>query len=718
MSTNSYTIHDDVLLSESKVAFLIGGNHSVLDYITGKKQPTAASLQNFKNNISSRSYIAKLCHCKYLHVIFPDKQSVLQSEFPIKNTVRLGDIYNKTLSDSPVRDSLLYPTAKLETSGRFDCYQQLDTHLSDYGSFLVLEEILSKLGENADNALQDLKSQIIVKKKTTGDLGGKFNPKLVQESTHLRTNWNHRHFSSGGTFNNGQIDLYLSPDAPIKKKILIFGDSFYRLMLRHFSKVFSEIVFLRTPYLHAEMVQLIKPDIILTGNAERYLADVTSDVNAPAFQIFSYAHHSQVKPTPLFVHAFKAVTSPTAKSSKIFFEQIFHDRSQPKIIAGPSHVVRWAHQLKHGDLDRPASLSDLVGYGGAPVWSKKLFDMVEQDHQPHTKTLLMVGDFRFGNEICLKSNRETLPLFLSGLSGINAHAINPANDSFMLKKCINALESWNTKFNNNIRFIFWDLLCRQVQDRLAGRHISNRKYQHPNWNLGSLQTLLPSNRVIDLTPLLSLPMHEAMRLFIDGSSHPSLIGYKFIINCFVFESDAITAYNKAIDEIETEIFSLIENIIRQRQNKITICGRSVWIDTFMRYLGPSGLNRANRMGLFIMPFNSQIGHKTADNTEISGKHTSEIFFISENGCLSDLIAEDLKIIASTNISLSDATKISWEASCSSVISARNETPRTLYGPLSPKRSEAKTLDITDADIELGPFGYPTMRGLMKLLASI
>jgi hypothetical protein len=715
MSEISYTIQNDVLLTESNIAFLIGGNHSVLDFITGKKKPTPASFLNFQNNVATRAHIAKLCRCKYLHVIFPDKQSVLTEEFPIKKTVRLGDLYTRMIFGSPLEKLVLFPAYNLKATKEKNCYQKLDTHLSDYGSLIVLKNILKKIDEPANDALEELETLIVHPKVSHGDLGGKLTPKAVQESIHLKTNWNYRHFSSNGSFNNGQIDIYFSPDAPIKKKLLIFGDSFYRLMLVHFSRVFSEIVFLRTPYLHAEMVQLIKPDIILTGNSERYLADVSPDSNAPAFQMYSYSHNSTSKPSGNFINAFRTVTSPTAISSKKYVDQVFNEHLQSKMMIGPSHIVRWGEHLKANLLDRPASLKDLIGYGGAPIWSKKLFDAAVRDAHPDAKILLMVGDFRFGNEVCLKPSPDAPPVFASGLSGINAKAISATNDALMLKKSIQALELWNDKFNNNIRLLFWDLFCRQVQDRLAGRHISEKKYVHPSWNLLPIQAMFPANRVIDLTPLLNLPMHEAMRLFIDGSSHPSYIGYLFITNCFFHESNAITSYNKACFDVESMIFSAIKSLIARRQSAVTLFGRSVWIDTLLRYLGPSGRKKAQDLGLSIAPINVQIGHKIDSRQIIENTNKSHLFLVCENGCLSDLPVFGDVISPQPNGVHPGLNALAWEASCSEVITQRNETPRALHGTVIGKPSPNQIIQLSNADVELGPFGYPTINGIIKVL---
>lgn len=718
MKNEPYTIHNDVLLTESGTAFLIGGNHSVLNYLTEKLKPTASSFENFKNNISRRSYFAHLGKAKYLHVIFPDKQSILQEEFPIRNTIKLGEKYIQHLGSSPFKKFILYPTIQLRKPNIYNNYQQLDTHLSDHGSLVVLEEILKTIDELAPEALADLKQSIVIKKKNHGDLGEKFTPKLLQESMHLKPVWNYRHYSSNGSFNNGQIDIYLNPKASIPKKVLIFGDSFYRLMLPHLSRVFREVIFLRTPYVHNEMVILIKPDIILSGNAERYLADVASDLNAPAFQMYAYTHNATNRPPPLFINAFRAVTSPTAVASKRFYSQIFDDISQPKIIVGPSHMVRWGQHLKHGLVDRPASVADLIGFGGAPIWSKKLMDSVEHLTSIDTKILLMVGDFRFGNEICLHPSREALPLFSSGFAGINSKAITHENDVFMLEKCKKSLSAWNGKFNNKIHFIFWDLFCRQVQDRLAGRHISNKKYLHPNWNLAPIQSLVPEDKLIDLTPLLTLPMHEAVRLFIDGSSHPSHIGYLFIINSFVYGTDTVTAYNKAIYDVENLIFNTVNSMLRRKNTSVTICGRSVWLDTFIRYLGPSGVDRLAEKGLILAPFNSQIGHINNDNIEKLTKGNSELYFVSEHGLISDIPSKYELTLRDMGWTQTPKNSFAWESSCASIISKRNETPRSLFGQLNPESSSAQLIDLSDADVELGPYGYPTIAGILKFLNQI
>jgi hypothetical protein len=42
--------------------------------------------------------------------------------------------------------------------------------------------------------------------------------------------------------------------------------------------LYSDVLFFRTPYFHSEIADKIQPDILITGNVERYLNSVPSDI--------------------------------------------------------------------------------------------------------------------------------------------------------------------------------------------------------------------------------------------------------------------------------------------------------------------------------------------------------------------------------------------------------------------------------------------------------
>ena len=307
----------DVLLTRDNVAFLIGGNHAVLKFATGELTPSAESFAAFRDNIAGRIALARNADCSYLHVIFPDKQSVLSDDFPFTPLHRLGDAYMARL-DPALRPHVLWPAdqLKLETNSPF---LPLDTHMTDHGSLAVLRMMLQAIGMEADVALERIRSRIVRSQRWKGDLGSKFDPPLFQQGLLLEPDWPQNQFRSPGGFNDGMVDVVLNPEALANKTVLLFGDSFFRMMLSHLSAVFSRVICLRTRFLHPEMVTLIQPNVIFTGCAERYLSNVSPDTEAPAFAL--YPHLRGIQDLSMggeFLAAWAAVTAPASTRSRQF----------------------------------------------------------------------------------------------------------------------------------------------------------------------------------------------------------------------------------------------------------------------------------------------------------------------------------------------------------------------------------------------------------------
>lgn len=712
MEARAYKVYNDVLLTQNGTAFLVGGNHSVLKYINRELQPTLQSYRNFFDNISNRSKLAALLGVPYQHVIFPDKQSVLRDEFPIRNTCRLADEYiSHPSAPVDILSHILYPANQL-CSGKHPAYLKLDTHLSDQGSLEVFALILERIGVDVPEIVQHLGERIIDTKTTLGDLGSKFSPPLKQVSTHLNSDWAYTVHSSQSGYNNGQVDIYTASSAPIAGRILIFGDSFFRLMLPFFSKVFQQTIFLRSPFIHREMIEFIKPDYLLTGNAERYLANVTSDNDASPFFLYSLFNSNGNQENRSFLNTYRSILTPALESSKSFMKKLLSTTSLDKLIVGPSHIVRWKNHRRHGLLDTPCNKDAFVGFGGAPIWSKRLFESAVFAAKPGQEILFMVPDFRFGNSVTIGMSELPAGAFLDGHSGINSKALNLNNDQLMYQLCMKALPHWRDKFPNTIRFCFWDLLCRQIQDRLLKKHVTTKKYHHPVWNLKEIQDAFPAENIIDLNPLLSEPMHELNCLYIDSSSHPSQIGYKMVENCFLYKMDARSAYIKAKNDVNSKIIKALKLLTSKNKRSLLLTGRSVWLDTLARYLGNKEIEEFIHSGICIIPYHTPPAYpvKSAEKFIAGGNY--DLISVSENGTPVD------QPMTFLNKNISSIKFISWEASCDHVIRLRNEQPQSTHRISIDPTHAIGLLELNDEDVELGPFGYPTINGLLKVLSEM
>jgi len=317
-----YTIESDLIVMNDGMLFFIGGNHSVLQYVQRMISPTDLSVANFSTNVSSRLEFCQSIGAVYKHILFPDKQSILIEEFPVKNIRCLGEYYFE--KQPQAFKDVVYPIVILRKEPK-EIFLQLDTHMSDFGSAVVLEEILKAVGMFDAKAMKELYASINLEVKINGDLGNRFSPPLTQRAIKLRSPWKYFHAISANQLNDGLVDILINPKAVMDKTILLFGDSFFRVMLKHFAWMFSKVICFRSRFFHPEMVQLIKPDVVLTGNVERYLSNVETDKEGFPFFYYNYVRPEGTPTDQKFLDAYKAILTPQAERSKVYFQQLYSD---------------------------------------------------------------------------------------------------------------------------------------------------------------------------------------------------------------------------------------------------------------------------------------------------------------------------------------------------------------------------------------------------------
>lgn len=275
-------ITDGVHIGKDGHLFLASGGHAVFEYAFGERKVTKASLGHFSDNICARRKLANTFAIPYRHIIVPDKQSVLSDLVDGADvTIRLGEEYR---TDALAGD-VLYPLETLRALGA-NAFMRTDTHLTSRASVALARMIYHELtGETVGEEDDGLEAALTVRKSWVGDLGSKLTPPREADELFLHRTWG-RIYSNNLTANDGLIDLHLNPGALRQAKLVIFGDSFARGIGQPLSRLFSEVLFLRSRFVHPEMVWLAQPDYLLSQNVERYLANVTPDTEAPPFFLY------------------------------------------------------------------------------------------------------------------------------------------------------------------------------------------------------------------------------------------------------------------------------------------------------------------------------------------------------------------------------------------------------------------------------------------------
>ena len=398
--------------------------------------------------------------------------------------------------------------------------------------------------------------------------------------------------------------------------------------------------------------------------------------------------------------------------------QASDNRKPPStLIVGPSHTIRWAWHVRDGVVPCRLPSDRIIGHGGAPIWSKTLLNKSMAATGSDDFLTIMVPDFRFGNGICFDQAALRSDTMQDGFSGIDGRAMATEHDRTMFDRSMAALQIWHQRFGHRARYIFWCLFGRQIFDRLAGRHIQDGGYRHPFFNYQAIIDSLPDFDIVDLSPLLRMPMHEVRRLFIDSSAHPSQIGY-LLLNGLLSGLTATEAYRQAVAEIEGHLENAARRIAAAKGQKLLLTGRSIWLDTMMSYMGADGVARLAEAGLVLAPLDRLPGQPTiAQLTSDVKPADCAVVILSAGGAdLSDPLARAFGNAASA---WKDVPCIDWESATIPAIAGRKEVPAfSRLDPKLPLNPGAFRPDLRPDMVEQGPLGMPSWTGLNHILEII
>ena len=316
------TIEHGVIVGRDGHLFLADGGHFVLDIVTGRKIIPDGSFNSFSTNVLGRAECARKYGAQFVHIIFPDKQSVLQASFPFPSPICLGELY---CAKFPSIASSLMNLTDLLRGHEFPTFQKTDTHMTDLALIAVAQHIAEYItGVNLSTSGDLLRKKPALSRFTAGDLGKRFAPERKNDESFISIDWPLAYFQNGITGgNDGMIDLLFSSQAMFKRRILWFGDSFGRSCIRFLSFFFSEIVFLRTRFFHEEVMFQVRPDVLITQNVERYLDNVEADINAPPFFLYPFLKKLPYAPNSDFINALSAVFSFPRPAYRHFIDSVF-----------------------------------------------------------------------------------------------------------------------------------------------------------------------------------------------------------------------------------------------------------------------------------------------------------------------------------------------------------------------------------------------------------
>ena len=322
INESEYKVKSDVLFGKENYLFLFQGAQRQFDYLLGKERVTELSTLNFKSNIESRSKYCLNKNIDYLHIVFPSKPLVKKKYLP--NTfLYVESLYNKYYEEKISKqflDFIYYPLEDLKNiEKKYSTFLKTDTHNTNKGHKYLTYKILKKMGMSI---VKKSSNSYFKKEIFNGDLLLMLKEKYdIQEDIYYYYPEQYkiignRHFLPG---NSNEVQIIYNYSSYTNKRCLIFGDSFFKDLLPFLIPYFSNILYLKTSFFQRDIIELYSPNTIFTGNAERYLSNVSSDRESNNFLLNLYA---DIKYTPNKEYLKFFTGTLSYKYHKILFENL------------------------------------------------------------------------------------------------------------------------------------------------------------------------------------------------------------------------------------------------------------------------------------------------------------------------------------------------------------------------------------------------------------
>ena len=189
-------------------------------------------------------------------------------------------------------------------------------------------------------------------------------------------------------------------------------------------------------------------------------------------------------------------------------------------IIGPSHIKRWRDRVNTGALELYSNCY-FWGVNGLSIYSKQLNLVAKWLSNIFKFVVIFVPDFRVGNSIILE--QKTFQNSEHDCCFIYKDLISYDNNSLLYNLAIEKLKKLSS-LSNNVKFVYWSLFGRELENIENGKYFYKGSYNHPHWNYNDFVSMFPENSLE-----LKSFFHDMTNIVEnDHTIHPTLYGYKKI----------------------------------------------------------------------------------------------------------------------------------------------------------------------------------------------
>ncbi len=280
LAVGTLSAKGDLMLGRDGFVFLIGGEQSPMPQYGRDAAAVAPTAEQVATLFARRRAALAARGITYLQIVIPEKLSVVPEAFPAEIAVptTLLASLERAAADTPELRACYLSCYDLFSGDRRyrDIYRRVDTHLSPYGAFILMQAVLGHLGLKTMPQLS-----FNMPRTTLADVSERFFGAL-ETFDECDTSWAtacEKVSESRQTLGHfGKRQSWACPAAANRIKVVAFGNSYLEFAERGqyalswwLAQLFTEYEFVWSSNLDWKIVDECRPDLVICQTVERFL---------------------------------------------------------------------------------------------------------------------------------------------------------------------------------------------------------------------------------------------------------------------------------------------------------------------------------------------------------------------------------------------------------------------------------------------------------------
>lgn len=266
-----------VVEGRNKRLFIANDSNEVIRQHRGEKLLNSSQVKAWRRIIETRHAFCAAKGIAYRLMVVPDAHAVHKDDLPQLDNISATRPIKQIISEVYDHSYISYPLQDLvDATTKGESYHPVDSHYTAYGAYVCYKRIMRDLRINIPTLTEN--EVELINKKGTGDLGEKFEPHRTAEYTECvvkqgsaKKVWNN------GVTNRGHMSVWVNANTSLPTCVL-FTDSYGWKIQRFLAESFSKLFIIHSPLLEHEAIDVLKPDVVVSLMAERFLIYTPKDI--------------------------------------------------------------------------------------------------------------------------------------------------------------------------------------------------------------------------------------------------------------------------------------------------------------------------------------------------------------------------------------------------------------------------------------------------------